>query len=148
MAPDPEYSDSEATFAPAYYYMGLSYEQLGDYGAAIANLTRATDFAGRGGVFVGALGHCLAVSGQQDKARQLLQELQERSRDRYVSPYNLMLIHLGLGDNDAALMWLERALVERTAWLWMTPVEPRFDTLRGDARFREMIARHGLRSEP
>jgi hypothetical protein len=59
-----------------------------------------------------------------------------------------MLIHLGLRETDLALTWLERALEERTGWLWMTPVEPRFDKLRGNARFREMVARHGLRSEP
>jgi len=45
------------------------------------------------------------------------------------------------------LTWLERALEDRIGWLWMTPLEPRFDPLRGNARFREMVGRHGLRSE-
>jgi serine/threonine-protein kinase len=140
--------ETEASFAPAHYYLGLSYEQLGDYEAALANMNRAVDIAGRSALFVGALGHCHGASGNREVARTLQQELVARSADRYVSPYNVMLIHLGLGEIDLALMWLERALEERTAWLWMTPVEPRFDTLRGDARFREMVARHGLRSAP
>ena len=140
--------ESEAAFAPAYYYLGMSYEQLGEYEEAIKNLSRAADIGGRGALFVGALGHCYGASGRHDLAKQLLQELEERSKDRYVSPYNAMLIHLGLGDIEAALIWLDRALEERTGWLWMTPVEPRFDTLRSDPRFQQMVARYGLRSEP
>jgi tetratricopeptide (TPR) repeat protein len=126
----------------------LSYEQLGDYEAAIANMNRAVDIAGRSALFVGALGHCYGASGHREAAETLRQELEVRSADRYVSPYNVMLIHLGLGETDLALTWLERALEDRTGFLWMTPREPRFDPLRGDPRFREMVARHGLRSEP
>jgi eukaryotic-like serine/threonine-protein kinase len=140
--------ETEASFAPAHHYLGLSYEQLGDYEAAIANMNRAVDIAGRSALFVGALGHCYGASGHREAAETLRQELEMRSADRYVSPYNVMLIHLGLGETDLALTWLERALEDRTGFLWMTPREPRFDPLRGDPRFREMVARHGLRSEP
>ena len=87
------------------------------------------------------------MSGRRDEARKILSELEERSRDRYVSPYNIMLTWLGLGEIDQALNWMERALEERTAWLYLTPIEPRFDKLRADTRFREMVARYGLRSE-
>jgi serine/threonine protein kinase len=139
---------SEAGFAPAHYYIGMSYEQLGDFGKAIEHLDRAGAISGRTAIFVGALGHCLGTSGQHDAARALLGELEGRSRERYVSPFNVMLIHLGLGETEQALVHFELALAERNAWLWMTPVEPRFDPLRGDPRFRAAVARHGLRSEP
>jgi tetratricopeptide (TPR) repeat protein len=139
---------SEPNFAPAHYYLGMSYEQLGDYGAAVACLERAVDISGRGTLFVGALGHCLGARGDRDGANRLLDELTERSRDRYVSPLNVMLIYLGRGEHDEALKWLDLALEERNALLWMTPVEPRFDPLRGDDRFREMVGRRGLKSAP
>jgi tetratricopeptide (TPR) repeat protein len=140
--------ESELAFAPAFYYAGLSYEQLGDYEQAVANLSRAVEIGGRGALFVGALGHCLGVSGNHAAARQLLEELSQRSADAYVSPYNVMLVHLGLGAHDAALTWLERACDERNGLLWASCVEPRFDALRGDRRFRDVLERHGLRSEP
>jgi tetratricopeptide (TPR) repeat protein len=139
---------TDPNFAPAYYYIGMSYEQLGDYQAAVANLNRAAEISGRGTLFVGAMGHCLGLSGDHDGANQMLDELTERSRDRHVSPLNVMLIHLGLGAHDEALTWLDRALDERNGLMWMTPVEPRFDPLRGDSRFREMVGRRGLKSEP
>ena len=108
------------------------------------NFTRATEIAGRGWLFLGALGHCYGVSGQHEAARQLLADLDEQQRERYISPYNVMLVHLGLGDIEATLQWLERALEDRGSALWHTPVEPRLDAIRGDARFRELVARYGL----
>jgi tetratricopeptide (TPR) repeat protein len=138
--------ESEPNFAPAYYYSGLSYEQLGDYDAAIEKLSRAAEISGRGTIFVAALGHCLGVSGLREQANRLLAELEERSRDRYVSPYNVMLIHIGLGAHLEALTCLERALDERNGALWMAAVEPRFDVLRS-AQFHDMLGRHGLGRE-
>jgi hypothetical protein len=64
-----------------------------------------------------------------------------------VSPYNVMLVHLGLGAEGEALAWLDRALDERNGWLWLLPVEPRFDPLRSNQQFREMVNRRGLWSE-
>ena len=136
--------DTEAAFAPAHYYIGLTYEQQADYENATRNMLRAAEIASRGGLFLGALGHCYAVSGQRDAARAVLSELEERSRERYVSPYNIMLVHLGLGDFDAAFQWLERALEDRTGWLWHSSVEPRFHVIREDARFQELMSSHGL----
>jgi tetratricopeptide (TPR) repeat protein len=122
-------------------------DATGDYDAAIANMERAVALGGRTAIFIGALGHCLAASGRHDDARALLRELEGRSRDRYVSPFNVMLVHLGLGDLHQAFVHFEDALAEHNAQLRMAPVEPRFDPLRGDARFRELTARFGLRSE-
>jgi tetratricopeptide (TPR) repeat protein len=140
--------ESELAFAPAFYYTGLSYEQLGDYAQAIANLRRAVEIGGRSALFVGALGHCLGVSGDRAAAGEVLEELLQRSTDGYVSPYNVMLVHLGLGAHDAALAWLARACDERNGLLWASCVEPRFDALRGEPRFHDMLHRHGLRSAP
>jgi tRNA A-37 threonylcarbamoyl transferase component Bud32 len=140
--------ESELAFAPAFYYIGMSYEQLGAYNLAIANRSRAVEIGGRGALFVGALGHCLGASGDHDAARRVLEELSQRSSDSYVSPYNVMLVHLGLGEHESALTWLERACDDRTGLLWASSVEPRFAPLRGHPRFHQILRQHGLRSEP
>src|SRR5687767_1755314 len=136
--------DTESAFAPAHYYIGLTYEQQKDHDSATRNLLRAAEIANRGGLFLGALGHCYGDSGQHDAARAVLNELEERSRARYVSPYNVMLVHLGLGELDLTFEWLERALEDRTGWLWHSPVEPRFNAIRNEPRFQELMSAHGL----
>ena len=136
--------DTEAAFAPAHYYIGMTYEQMGAYEDATANLARAGEIAGRGSLFLGALGHCYGVSGRPALAREVLRELEEQQHKRHVSAYNIMLTQLGLGEIDAALECLERALEERAGALWLTPVEPRFDGIRGDRRFRDLVMRYGL----
>ncbi len=136
--------DTEAAFAPAHYYIGLTFEEMKDYESALRNMTRAAEIAGRGGLYLGALGHCYGVSGQSDMARTILQELEERARERYVSPYNIMLVHLGLGEMELAYQWLERAIEDRTGNLWHATVEARFDPVRREARFRELLERCGL----
>jgi tetratricopeptide (TPR) repeat protein len=66
--------DSEPSFAPVHYYLAMSYEQMGNFGEATRNLERACEIAGRGAVFVGALGHCYGRSGRHDDARALLRD--------------------------------------------------------------------------
>lgn len=136
--------DSEAAFAPAHYYIGLTYEQMGKYEQATLNFRRSTEIAGRGWLFLGALGHCYGVSGQHDLARELLQDLEEQQRERYIPAYNVMLVHLGLGQTDLALQWFERALDERSGALWHAPIEPRLDAIRRDPRYHELVAGSGL----
>ena len=136
--------DTEAAFAPAHYYLGLTYEQLGKYDEAITNFRRAAEISGRGWLFLGALGHCYGLSGSPGLAQELLQEMEELAPQRYISPFNIMLVHLGLGDTGAALDWLERSLEDRTNQLWYSALEARFDRLRDVPRFRELLARNGL----
>jgi len=106
--------------------------------------SNSSSIAGRGSLFLGALGHCYGVSGRRELAEELLAEVEGLQSKRYVSPYNVMLVRLGLGDTEAALQWLERALDDRSSGLWLTPVEPRFDGIRRDVRFREFVGRYGL----
>ena len=51
------------------------------------------------------------------------------------------LIHLGLGDNDAALGWLEKAYQDRNSWMVYTNVSPQLDPLRSDPRFQDLLRR-------
>ena len=55
-----------------------------------------------------------------------------------------MLTQIGLGDIEAALACLERALEERAGALWHASLEPRFDGIRNDRRFRDLVKRYGL----
>jgi hypothetical protein len=73
-------------------------------------------------------------------------ELNEASESRYVSPYWIALIYLGLNEKDKTFEYLQRALDERNAWLVYLNVNPVFDSLRSDVRFDDLLKRVGLSS--
>ncbi|MDQ3710608.1 MAG: hypothetical protein M3388_00075 [Acidobacteriota bacterium] len=80
----------------------------------------------------------------RDKANKILDELREMSKQRYVSPYLFAVVYVGLGDKEQAFAWLEKAYHERTFFLIWLKVEPRFDSLRDDARYKDLLRRIGL----
>ncbi len=62
----------------------------------------------------------------------------------YVPPYDMAIAHLGLGDSDSALAFLDEAYKECSSWMAYLNVEPRLDPLRGDPRFADLLRRVGL----
>jgi hypothetical protein len=71
----------------------------------------------------------------------VLDELNEVSKQIYVSPYNIALIYAGLGEMDKALAWLERAFAERSTWMLYLKVDPWLDSLRSEPRFQDLLRR-------
>ncbi|HEX7317076.1 MAG TPA: tetratricopeptide repeat protein [Pyrinomonadaceae bacterium] len=57
-------------------------------------------------------GYVMALSDEPGRARGVLEELRKLSRERYVPPYNLAMVHYGLGEREEALAWLEKAFEE------------------------------------
>lgn len=76
----------------------------------------------------------------------MLDELNELSKQRYVSPISRTAIHIGLGEKERAFEWLEKAYVERVWVLGMLKVEPMFDPLRSDPRYADLLRRMNLSS--
>ena len=83
-----------------------------------------------------ALAHVYFTAGKSLEAAEMSQALRDLSRQRYVSPYWYAIVDAGAGRRDTALGWLEKACEERDVWLTWLQVEPRFERLRGHARFR------------
>ena len=74
----------------------------------------------------------------------MLKRLETLSRQRYVSSYSLAIIYTGLGETDAALASLQKAYEERHDRLIYLNVEPIFDDIRSDPRFRDLLRPIGL----
>ena len=64
----------------------------------------------------------------------------------YVSPGHTALVYLGLDQKDEALKWLQKAYQDRYAWLVFLKVDPIFDSLRSDPKFRDLVRRVRLES--
>ena len=98
---------AQATVGWAHFLVGRREQGL-------AELEQAVLVSRRNTLWLGQLGEAYAMAGQTEKARVVLEELHERARTSYVSPYHLAYVYTGLGEHDAALDWLERAVAERT----------------------------------
>ncbi len=84
------------------------------------------------------------MAGKGNEAQKELAELQELSKQRYVSPGLFALIYAALGDKDQAFAWLEKAVAEHDLFTARLKVDQRFDNLRSDPRFAELVKRVGL----
>ena len=78
------------------------------------------------------------------EARAMLDRLKKMAESAYVSSYSMATIHTGLGEIDAAFVWLERAFEERSRSLAWLNVADEYDNLRTDPRFISLLRRVGL----
>jgi tetratricopeptide (TPR) repeat protein len=130
-------------FIFAHWNLGVALAQAGAFGEAAAALERAVEHSGGGLTFKAHLGYVYARAGRRREAELLLEEFEILSATRYVPAYYSAIIHLGLGDDGRALDLLARAFGERTGFLVFLRVEPMFDPLREDPRFKELEQRIG-----
>jgi TolB-like protein/DNA-binding winged helix-turn-helix (wHTH) protein/Tfp pilus assembly protein PilF len=114
------------------------------YREAITELEKVVNLWNRNSVAVASLGEVLGYSGRKQEARKLLEELEERSKHRYVSPYLIALVQMGLGERDQAIASLEQGYTNRDQWMMYLKADPRWDDLRSDPRFQDLIRRVGL----
>ncbi len=136
--------ETDPGFTVAYFNLGLAYTQQGKYEEAISTLQKVD---ARGGYIPNTkalLGYSYAASGRRAEARQILDALDELSKEQYVSAFHKAAIHTGLGEKDQALELLEQAYEERVGMMRLLKVEPMFDPLRSDPRFTELLKKVGL----
>jgi serine/threonine-protein kinase len=111
----------------------------GDVNEAVKAAEKALDLSGGGTFYIGALGAAYAAAGREKDARAVLDRLAQLSVHGYVSPYQLSLIHIHLGERARALELLQDAHSIRDAWVVWLGVEPQFDPLRGDPLFEGIL---------
>jgi len=136
--------ETDAGFFPGHFYLAMAYEQNGQYEEAVAAHHRALSGSPNTMAFT-SLGYTYAVSGEEEKAREIIEQLTGASNKKYVSPYGLAEIYTGLKEKEQALSQLEKAAAERSWWLVFANVNPRFDSLRGEPRFREILRQMNLK---
>lgn len=123
---------------------GQAYEQRGQFEAAIAELRKAVDLSHGTPMMISALAHAYARSGNNMEAEKLLAQLTADSRKEYVSPYYIAIVYAGLGNNEAAITWLEKSLADRSNGLVFLQVEPQLDGLRANPRFLALQKKLGF----
>ena len=136
--------DMDPNFGSAHLWLANVYEQKGQFEDALAELQTGMRLSSDSTYALAKWGHACGVAGKADEARAALHQLHERSKQNYVSPYDISMVHLGLNELDEAFAWLEKAFEDRSIWLGYLNVEPQLDRLRSDPRFQSLRHRVGL----
>jgi len=123
--------------------MAQAYEQLGEYALALQALSHA-GLAGENSKVISLRGYVLAKMGRNDEAREVLKMLEGQANERYIPPCAVAMVHTGLGEFEAAFACLSRALEQHDVHLSSLPQDPKWDVLRADARFAEVLRKCGL----
>lgn len=122
-------------FIVTHVWFGRPYLEKGMFREAISELQAAVKLSRESTLSLAMLGHGFAAAGRHEEANLILETLQERSKDKYVSSYWMAVVYNGFKDREQTIAWLRKAFAERSSWLVWSNVEPRFDWLRNDPDF-------------
>ncbi len=136
--------DIDPLYPLTYYFLGLAYLQDAMINDAIRAFQRANELSEGHPGLVAGLAQAYGAQGNMAEAGRFLDQLQEMSVRRYVSPYHAAGVYASLGDRDRAFELLERTYAERSGWMAHLKVDPAVDPLRSDPRFRDLFKRVGL----
>ena len=137
--------------AITYFGLVLARAEGGDSATAITEAEKATK-VDNSPLLLTSLASAYARAGRRTDANHVLRRLQElwerqgtapawhTARSPYVCPYEVAGVYAQLGDRDRAMDWLDKAYRNRSCLYWLRQ-DPRFDSIRSDPRFKELLAK-------
>jgi Predicted integral membrane protein len=121
----------------------LAYEQKGMHEAAIAEAQKAASMmSGKSGESI--IGYIYAKQGRRDEALKVIEQFKQSSKQNYVDPIYVAVIYSGLQDAEQSLAWLEKAYTERSPALIYLKYDPRYNWIRANPRFQDLLRRIGF----
>jgi serine/threonine protein kinase/tetratricopeptide (TPR) repeat protein len=134
----------DPNYPVTYWVLGLLLAKMGRYELAIAEGEKGVKLSGGSPLMNAALAQTLATAGRSEKAIQILDDLTTLAKQKYVAPYFFAGIHIGLGEDDRAIEYLEKSYEEHSHWLIYLHLDPSIDSLRSNPRFQDLSQRVGL----
>jgi Flp pilus assembly protein TadD len=135
----------DAHFAPAHQTLGWVYLHSGKQEEAIREFQNALQLSGTEDTDLQLdLGFAYAVTGKRDEARRILAKLEKLHEQGVVPSGSVAILHGALGESNEAFAWLEKAYEERDPQLTYIKAGRRFEPLRKDPRFEQLVHRVGL----
>jgi serine/threonine protein kinase/Tfp pilus assembly protein PilF len=132
------------TAEESYRVLGLTLTMSEKFDEAEQVLREATGLPAAGTYTRVTLGYALARAGDREYSEALLKELEDKRKHDYVSAVELATLHLGLGNNQQALDWMERSYDERRGWMAYLNVHPILDPVRNEPRFKALVEKMKL----
>ena len=136
--------EMDPNFALSHLVLGQAYEQKKSYDQAIAEFQKAASISHDSVPAIAALGNAYAIAERKPEAQNALDQLLDKSKKQYVSPFYVAIVYVGLNENEKALDWLEKAYDDRSNGIVFLKVDPQLDPLRSNPRFRTLLQRLAL----
>ena len=137
-------AELEPNYPVTYWILGLVLRKIGRYELAITEGEKAAKLSSGSPLMRAALAHTLGAAGRTTEAFKIRDDLTRLATQTYVAPYFFAGIHIGLGENDCAIEYLEKSYREHSHWLIYLHIDPSMDGLRDDTRFQDLLRRVGL----
>jgi TolB-like protein/Tfp pilus assembly protein PilF len=131
--------DMDSGYMPARRLLGAALLGAGMPDEAVVELTAAAGHGDGDLISLAWLAHAKALAGERDEAGAILAKLEAEAGSAYVPGYHLALAHTGLGNRDAAFALLSKACADREPSVINLKIEPRFDPLRRDPRYGDLL---------
>jgi TolB-like protein/Tfp pilus assembly protein PilF len=129
------------SFSYAHWNLGQALYLKGDLAAAITEYEKSRALDNDPDV-LGLLGRAYAETGRKEQALKILKELNETAQHHYVRRSIFALVHIGLGEKTKAIQYLEESFQnQQNVDLSWIKVDPLFDPLRGEPRFKQLVAK-------
>lgn len=127
-------------FFPHMFAVSVYYEK-GMYAEALVEGRLAKELSPNQTTSDAYSSYALVKSGKREEARAVLDGLLKKSTERFVPPSHIALIYNGLGETDKTYEWLERAFEQRDPKMAFLKVEPKWNNLRNEPRFIDLVSR-------
>jgi eukaryotic-like serine/threonine-protein kinase len=124
--------------------LGIALAECGSLDAAMTAMERASEVSGGVAISLGFLGQFQGRAGRRDQALATLERLRQGAAGRYLPPFSVALIQIGLGDWDQAFAWMDRAIDERDPIIMPIKSFPFLDPVRSDPRYTALLTRMNL----
>jgi tetratricopeptide (TPR) repeat protein len=126
--------------------IAMSYLGKRDYPQAIREMETAVRIEPKLAVRQGQLAFVYGATGDKTRARAIVQKLMERARSERIGPFPFAVAELGIGDTNAAMAALERAVDQHDIGLTAFSVinDKMWDSVRGTPRFTRVLQRLNL----
>ena len=134
----------EPDYMPSRFVLGCTYIRQGELTKAIEEFQHIYKLDQEAYMALGFMGYAHALAGQKAEAKNLLNILKDISLRKYVSPYSIGVIQLGLGQKEQVLEMLERLYEERNDWLVWLKVSPELEPLRNEFAYQSLLRRVGF----
>ena len=134
--------DLDPNFWVSHLELGKVYTEQRRYPEAIAELTKAKELSHGNSEAIASIGYVEAVAGDTAKAQAILDEL--KTSPHYIPPASIALVYHGLGQEEEAISWLNKACDKRDVWVTLLKVDPRWKSLRSHSGFISILKRVGL----